>query len=964
MFRNKLIYRLFLILLVFAGATMFPTVLTTHREVQEVMEGANIELVQQHVLNNLVTISFYVFILAFLLSLFFSRKLLLPVKELHRGAMSIRDGKMDITLSVTSRDELGEVIEVFNEMAGSLKSKTEELETKNRDIRESRDFLEIIMDSIEEEILIVDRDYRVVKANRAVFENVQMEQALAGREAAKNGGVIGEYCHTISHKAPRPCFHSGEECPVKEVFSTGKTFRTVHQHVGPEGALVVHEILACPIKDAEGRVINVIELLRDVTAIKVYEVALSRKNKELTAINSIAAILSRSLDTRETVRNVVGKLVEMMEMDDGGIFLADETRKELVCYLTGRTIPWGDNVPSKAMSTGTLYTVSDAASEGEDSVSWLKGADIRSCCCIPLKGREGVIGSLYLLSYRTRLFSSEDRRVLTSVGDMAGIALENTRLYDRISALYEYQRSRRSQEHDSLLSLSSRLASGSDIKGAIGLTLSLIADSFKADLALLLESDGDNRLVLRSILSEHEDPLSLPDDYFGPDSMERRALETRRPVVVPFFPPVTPHMPALSASESAVSVPITTGEKTLGVFSLYFKTAREFREEDIHFLEITASILAVAIERSEFYEKMLAEKSLAGIVFESISDGLYTVDKNSVITSVNRAAETILGIPAADLVGKKCSDVITHRETGGRRALCGPACPLSVAVGGVPSSRDVDYLSPAGRRISVSVSCAPLINADGTLIGAVEVFRDITKEKEVDRMKTEFVTTVSHEFRTPLSAIIGMTEMLLEKEVDGERAREYIETIQNEGKRLSEMVSDLLDISRIESGEEVFREGTVQFIEIFDDIKKTFSDIIKKRKIRLETRLEDAVGDFRGDQQKVKQLLLNLVSNSINYSDEHCVIDVDVRTEGDMLKMEVADTGWGIPDKDQPFLSRKFFRGSHGLKTKGTGLGLSLCKDIAALHGGTLRVKSKAGRGTIVTIDLPIKQQEYPEDIR
>ncbi len=965
MFRNRLIYSLFLTLLVFALASILPIVITVHKDLGVSPEGSNLPVVRERIMNDFITISFYVFVLAFILSMFLARRLLLPVRELHRGAMSIRDGKLDVTLSPSSRDELGEVIEVFNEMAVSLRGKTEELERKNKEIMESRDFLEIIMDSIEDEILIIGSDYRVVRANKVVFEKAQMQmETAAGRRGSSGGApsVIGEYCHMISHKMSRPCFLSGEECPVKEVFATGKTFRAIHQHAGIDGEQLVHEILACPIKDTNGDVVNVIELLRDVTEMKRYEAALLQKNRELTSINSIAAILSHSLDTGATILNVVKKLTAMLDMDDGGIFLVDKDRKELVCSLTGRRLPLGGNIPSRAVETGTLHTIDNIGVEGEMALPWGPGADIRSCCCVPLKGREGILGSLYLLSCRPRVFSAEEKRMLTSVGDMAGIALENTRLYDMINALYEYQRSRRRQEHDSLLSLSSRLASAADIKGAINIALSLIADSFKADVAVLLELDGNNRLVLRSSLSEHEDSLCLPNSQLGPDSLEWHAMEKKRPVVFPGFPPACPRISLLTMSESAVSAPIHTGEKTLGVFSLYFNSPREFREEDIHFLEITSSILAVAIERSEFYEKMLAEKSLAGIVFESISDGLYTVDTDGVITSVNRAAEMILGIPQADLSGRKCSEVIMHKETGGDRSLCGTGCPLSGALSGVTSSREVDYIDPSGKRLSLSVSCAPLINADGVLIGAVEVFRDITKEKEIDRMKTEFVTTVSHEFRTPLSAIIGMTEMFIEKEVDGDRAREYIETILNEGKRLSGMVSDLLDMSRIESGEAVFREGKVDFSEILDDIKKTFSDIIEKKDIQLETRLAEEAMDFRGDHEKLKQLLLNLVGNSVNYSDRNCMIVVDIRTEGQTLKMEVADTGWGIPGEDIPLLTRKFFRGKHGLKTKGTGLGLSLCKDIAALHGGALSVKSRLGRGTVVSVDLPHRRTTNIEE--
>ncbi len=939
---------------------MLAIVASTHDELDELMKAH--KDIAKRLASDFFSISFYVFILAFILSMFLSRKLLLPVRELHRGAMSIRDGKLDISLDAPSRDELGEVIEVFNEMAVSLKSKTAELQRMNTEIKESRDFLEIIMDSIEDEILIIDSDFMVVKANKAVTEKMNFESTMPSAHSGVSS-VVGEFCHMVSHRMSRPCFLSGKECPVKEVFTTGKTFRTVHQHVGFDGEQVVHEILACPIRDADGSVVNVIELLRDVTEMKRFEAALSQKNRELTAINGISAILSRSLDTKATIKNVVERLTAMLEMDEGGIFLVDRERKELVCSLTGRRLPLGGNIPSVAIENGTIHTIDDMDKMDETAFQWSPGADIRSCCCIPLKGKEEMIGSLYMMSRKPHNFTAEEKRVLASVGDMTGIALENTRLYDRINALYEYQRKRRMQEHDSLLSLSSRLTSASDIRGAIDTALSLIADSLNADFALLLDLDKDNNLSVKSFLSEFKTP-SIPREFnFGPDSLERHAVEKKKPVVVRTFSASPEVRSPLSGSESAVSVPLFTGKKTLGVFSLYFNVPVELREEDIHFLEIVSSILAVAMERSEFYEAMLAERSLASIVFESMSDGLYTVNTEGVITSVNRTAEMILGIPSSDLIGRRCVDVITHKEVGTERALCGPECPLSYAIRGTSVNRETDYIDPSGKRISMAVSCAPLITRDGMLIGAVEVFRDITREKEIDRMKTEFVTTVSHEFRTPLSAIIGMTEMLIEGEVEGDRAREYIETIQNEGKRLSSMVSDLLDISRIESGEEIFHEGEVDFQLLLNETRRAFSDIIRRKNVLFETHVSDNVLGFRGDADKLKQLLVNLVSNSLTYSENNCMIDIGVRREGGTLRIKVADTGWGIPAGDIPLLTRKFFRGTHGLKKKGTGLGLSLCKDIAVLHGGSLTIRSKEGRGTLVTVDLPVRKAASPQGI-
>lgn len=958
MFRNRLIYRLFIILLIFAVASILPIVITTHRDIRALMGGANVLQVKQHITDNLIHISFYVFVLAFLLSLFFSRKVLLPARELHRGAMSIRDGNLDTTLATTSKDELGEVIGVFNEMAVSLKHKTEELETKNRQVRESRDFLETIMDGIEDEILIIDRDFRVVKANRAVFDRIHAGEDGGQGERGGSADIIGQLCHVVSHDSPRPCFLDGADCPVKEVLETGRTFRTVHERSGAEGEKVVHEILACPIKDGNGNVVNIIELFRDVTEIRVYAEALSQKNKELTVVNSIAALLSHSLDTRATIRNVVSKLMSMLNMEDGGIFLIDEARKKLVCALTGRRLPLDGNVLGRAVESGAIQTIDH--DPGKDEVpQWLMGSDIKSCCCIPLKGKEGAVGVLYLTSSRSRPFAVEERRILSSVGDMTGIALENTRLYDRINFLYEYQRSRREREHNSLLALSSRLTSATDIKEAMDTTLSLITDSFEVDLALLLVLGSDGRLVLKSALGEHKDSPLLSTHGFGRDSIERVAVETRKPVVLPTLSAYFDVACPISPCESAVSMPIYTGDKTLGVFSLYFRNPQDLGEEDLHFLEIVSSIFAVAIERSEFYEKMLAQQDLAGIVFESVSDGLYTVDTNYVITSVNKAAERILGIPAEGLIGRKCMDVVIHKDVGGDKSVCGKACPLASAFAGSSASKDMDYIDPSGKRISVSVSCAPLINVDGVLIGAAEVFRDITREKEISRMKTEFVTTVSHEFRTPLSAIIGMTEMLADREVEGERAVEYVNTMLTEGRRLSNMVSDLLDISRIEAGEELYDESEIDFHALLHDIKKTFSDIIRSKNIQTDIHVDDGIR-YRGDKDRMKRMLLNLFSNSASYSDSNCAIDIRIRKQGDeILVIEVSDTGWGIPAEDVPLLTRKFFRGKNGIKTKGTGLGLSLCKEIAELHGGSLSFRSRLRRGTIVTVDLPIKRRRY-----
>lgn len=278
---------------------------------------------------------------------------------------------------------------------------------------------------------------------------------------------------------------------------------------------------------------------------------------------------------------------------------------------------------------------------------------------------------------------------------------------------------------------------------------------------------------------------------------------------------------------------------------------------------------------------------------------------------------------------------------------------MSHALAGKPSRGELDFVNRTGMRFPMSVKCSPLFNMEGKLIGATEVFRDVTREREIDRMKTDFVKTVSHEFRTPLSAIVGMTEMLQSREVEGTRADEYLKTILQEGKRLTNIVSDLLDISRIESGKEILIAEEIDFPLLLSDIQRTFSDIIRLKGIKMSIIADDTVQGFCGYREKISQLLLNLVGNATTYSDPGCSIEVRVEKESSYLKMTVSDTGWGIPPEDIPNLTKKFFRGTHGIRTKGTGLGLSVCSEIARVHNGTLSFDSTPGKGTTVTVVLP-----------
>lgn len=1080
MFKQRIIYRLLLVFIVFALIFIIPFSLTIRKEINTVIseeEGLFPPVLKQkeihdklteRIMDKALVFSLYLFVFAFLLSMFFSRSLLKPIRELYKGAKALKEGNLGIRLDVGAEDELGEVTRSFNEMAEELEKKTEDLKTKesyigammdplwvvadndtitdinpaftklfgyNRDevigasiydfldeenarimkyqlgerekgmssiyeisiiakdgslmpvlitgapiikegatikkigvlkdfrrehelrnaIKESRDYLETIMDSIDDELMVVDREFRIIMANKTI-------------RAIKGDKVIGDYCYSISHDIPAPCWREGEDCPAKRVFETGKIFKTIHQLKGSGGKRLFHEIVACPIKDSRGNVMHVIELRRDITERKEYEENIAQKNKELTSVNSIAGILSRSLKAEEIFGSVLDKLLELINMDGGGIFLTDESNRELACAyhkgvseeflkVAGR-VRVGEDIPGKVAATSQLITSPDIAVDHRVERSVLRHSGIKGYCCIPIKGKERVVGVFCLFSFKTHIFTPEEERLMISIGEMTGIAIENIRLYEKMRQLYEHQQQRRADDHKNLLSLSSRLAATLEIKTVMNSTLDHIRGSFRADLAWLLEMDNEN-LILKA--ASGQDIKEGEIIYAkGISSIEWYAVEKKAPVVVPAVSSDSRFYLSSyvgSGYRSAVCIPVYVGEKALGALTLYYAIEKELRDDDIHFLQIVSSILAVALERSELYEKTLLERERADTILQSISDGIMTVDTGCKIISINKAAADMIGIDQERTAGNQCCEIFNYSDEN-TDLRWGLGTCLDNALEGKTSTIETQLTTIPGKKLSVMISSSPVIDSKNRVVGVVHVLRNITREKEIDRMKTELVRTVSHQFRTPLSAIVGMTEMLINEDVQAERKKDYLRTVLSEGVRLSNMVGDLLNIARIESGKEIFGEEEIDFAALLEDTKKLFSTALEKKKASLTTAINGDISGFMGDKEKIFQLMKNFVDNSIIFSDEGCNIAITLSRKADNIELKVSDTGWGIPEEDLPHMTERFYRGKYSQNVKGTGLGLALCKEIATRHNGSITFDSKVGKGTTVTVTFPFPQTE------
>ena len=251
----------------------------------------------------------------------------------------------------------------------------------------------------------------------------------------------------------------------------------------------------------------------------------------------------------------------------------------------------------------------------------------------------------------------------------------------------------------------------------------------------------------------------------------------------------------------------------------------------------------------------------------------------------------------------------------------------------------------------------PCRSSDGHALGRIFLYRDITQFREVDRLKSELISTVSHELRTPMSSIMGFAELLLTRKLSPDRSKQYIEVIHTQAERLTKLISDFLDIQRIESGKHEFVKQRVSFDEVVNNALNLFRDTDEKHKLTFEYASTMPM-DVECDADKLIQVLSNLLSNALKYSPQGGDVNIRAVAEEGFLKVSVSDQGLGIPQDAQAKLFSKFFRVDNDDRREigGTGLGLAICKEIILAHGGKIWAESTYGQGSTFYFTLPLAE--------
>ncbi len=817
-------------------------------------------------------------------------------------------------------------------------------------LREEKEHTDLLMDAIEDQLVVINRDFRIVRANRAT-------RVLYGQSP------IGLTCHSVLMARDERCYLHGMECPARDTFESGKP-HSITRSMELSGEKTVHyDIHAFPVPDSSGEITSVLMSFRDVSQRMDFEGEIEHKNRELEAMNTISKVLSRSLRAEDTQREVLDRVIGLFSMDGGGIYMADDSGRKLNCAQcrgpsenfarSVQTMLVGQDIPGKVAESGRPAFFRDVSTDPRAKGSAFRNSGIKAIACAPIRGLEKTLGVFYMFSFSEREFSDSDERIMLSISEMMGISFENIRLYEKMRSLYRQDRDRRIQEQQDLLELSSMLASSLDMEKVLGSCMSLIKKSCWADFAWLLTFDTEGALRLKVSTDKEFEEGGV---VYGPgaSSIEDKAAHEQKPLMqrgIATNRKIKAHQRVRDFA-TVCSVPVYLGDRTLGAFSLYYIADVSLTDDEMHFLHIVGSVISVALERARLYESAIIQRGMANTILESIGDGVATVDPEGKVTSLNRAAEELLGHDAADAIGTEIVSLMAggpENDEARVKLVSG----MARAMDGDTLSVEIPFTGVGKKLIPLMLQCAPVFGKEAGAAGVVLVLRDMGRERELDMVMSEFVKLVSEEFRSPLASIAGMTEMLLDGDVKGKRKKQYLDNVLSESQRLSLMVEELLDLETMASGIVAFAPEKVDMLEALVHAEETMAPVAKSKRIVVSMDIDKNAASLMGDANLLKQLFRNLMENALAYSDPGAEVSVRATEDSGSVTITFADTGWGIKKEELSRVKEKFYRGSNSSKTTGTGLGLSLCSEIAALHGGSLDIKSAKGKGTTVIVILP-----------
>ena len=510
----------------------------------------------------------------------------------------------------------------------------------------------------------------------------------------------------------------------------------------------------------------------------------------------------------------------------------------------------------------------------------------------------------------------------------------------------------RVRQRDYLLEISRALTQELDLDKLLGRILYISAEMLAGQgglIALRAEKGGwkiASSLGIPASLARHLKPLfaEIPDNEdparFELQEVNRVLQKLARKVGLGLL--------------TGVGLPLITHERVIGVIFVFRNYAGIFSSNDRALLQSFANQAAIAVDNAQLYRQVSQEKQRMDALLDSAADGILIISPGHIITRSNPAFGRMLEVPVEKITGKSHDEVIylsCHEDMLTLEQAEAGGWPLT------PNATlyvEGDLLRSSGVPLPVGITYAPLISHEGNLLNIIATVRDITRFREAEELKSTFISVISHELKTPVALIKGYVGTLRREDANWDReiVKDSLAVIEEEADRLTGLIENLLDASRLQAGGLSISLSEVDLEGVAKRIAKRFQTQSSIHNIKVD--FPENFPIVTGDETRLEQVLSNLISNGIKYSPQGGEITIIGQVRPTQVIVCVSDEGPGVAPEDIPHIFDRFYRSSNAKRTtKGAGLGLYLARAVIEAHGGRIWVDPRPGNGARICFSIP-----------
>jgi len=670
--------------------------------------------------------------------------------------------------------------------------------------------------------------------------------------------------------------------------------------------------------------------------------------ERLELLYNISRKLGSSLDLDKVLSDILALTIPSVGATSGSIIVLDESgqARRHVLIKGELATPVTEQVVVRVLDKGLAGWVvrrkeGTIVFDTKDDQRWLALTDdhlaTRSAIAVPLLRQERVVGALTLSHSEPSKFAEEHLDLLLSIANQAAIAVENARLYEKVTE--------RMREATALYKVSNLLMRTLNLNQVLKQVLDILQKSFGyLDCAILLVDEQAGELEVkaaRGYLGETAGKVRLKTDQ---ESIVNWVVAHKTALNVPDVSRDSRYV-GTEKTRSEMAVPMMAGDRVIGVLDVQRSEVNGFNEDDLRVLSSVAAQAAIAIERARLYsaERRLhtaiaEERAKLEAIIRGASDAIFVTGDGGRVLLMNPAAEQAFDVEPGTWVDRPLEIVIKNADILALWRSC------------LTDSGSCSGEIPLAEGRTLYAQLTPIAG-----LGQMAIVRDITHLKELDKMKSEFVSTVSHDLGSPLQIIQTSAELISKLGPINQPQQDAVDGITRMVAKTATLVRDLLDLGKVEARVEMEMEPC-QLATIIGEAMEGLEERAEAKEIALQINLPQALTPVMGNPIRLGQVVTNLVNNAIKFTPGGGTVTISAQeTEGEVA-VDVRDTGIGIAPEDQAHVFDKFYRvkSAKVSEIEGTGLGLAIVKSIVEGHGGRMWVESELGQGSTFGFALPI----------